>query len=236
MADFNFNAYLCGLNKKFRYSMIKLIKENRWYIVTILLIALGGILVLLFMPKDEVHLLINRYHAPLADTFFKYATWLGDGLFALVMCILLFFYKSRTAIVASLSALTTGLVVQVLKRVFFAFMARPTAWFDESVNLYIIEGVKLYHKYSFPSGHTATAFALFTSLALATKDNRIKALCLILGIIVGYSRMYLSQHFLPDVIAGMIIGVVFAFFFTFATNRHQSPNLDLPLHQILKKR
>ena len=153
--------------------MIKLIKENKGYIAAVLAIALGGILLLQLIPKDQIHLFVNRNHGKSLDFLFKYGTWLGDGLFALFFCILLFFYKTRIAIVASLSVITSGLVVQVLKRVFFATMARPVAWFDESANLYLVEGVKLYHKYSFPSGHTTTAFALFTVVALGVKNNKI---------------------------------------------------------------
>ncbi|MCA1759425.1 MAG: phosphatase PAP2 family protein, partial [Bacteroidales bacterium] len=61
---------------------------------------------------------------------------------------------------------------------------------------------------SFPSGHTATAFSVFLMLALITK-NRWGKLALFFGaVVVAYSRVYISQHFLVDITAGSIISVL----------------------------
>jgi membrane-associated phospholipid phosphatase len=67
-------------------------------------------------------------------------------------------------------------------------------------------------EHSFPSGHTASAFALATILSFSVKDNSLKSIGLLLGAcIVGFSRTYLSQHFLVDVTVGSAIGVVSAY-------------------------
>jgi membrane-associated phospholipid phosphatase len=61
--------------------------------------------------------------------------------------------------------------------------------------------------YSFPSGHTTSAFATATSLCLAfPKWYVIAPACLWAGL-VGYSRMHLGVHFPSDVLAGILIGV-----------------------------
>jgi membrane-associated phospholipid phosphatase len=44
-------------------------------------------------------------------------------------------------------------------------------------------------------------------LALFTKNKWIEFLLFSIALIVGYSRVYLSQHFFIDIYAGSIIGV-----------------------------
>ena len=61
---------------------------------------------------------------------------------------------------------------------------------------------------SFPSGHSATAFAAATVLALALRSGRVTAALFVLAAAVGYSRLYVGVHFPLDVLAGAALGVV----------------------------
>ena len=61
---------------------------------------------------------------------------------------------------------------------------------------------------SFPSGHTLTAFATGVLLTYLVKNKRWAFLLIFYGVMVGFSRMYLSEHFFEDVVAGSIMGVV----------------------------
>ncbi|MBS1563115.1 MAG: phosphatase PAP2 family protein, partial [Bacteroidetes bacterium] len=61
---------------------------------------------------------------------------------------------------------------------------------------------------SFPSGHTTSAFALATILALHATKKGWGVFFLLLAVGVAYSRIYLGQHFLPDVTMGAILGTV----------------------------
>jgi membrane-associated phospholipid phosphatase len=70
------------------------------------------------------------------------------------------------------------------------------------------EGVEVYLYHSFPSGYTATAFALLFGVSLLIKNKIAKLLLLSLAILTGYSRVYLSLHFPSDVLAGSVIGVL----------------------------
>lgn len=65
--------------------------------------------------------------------------------------------------------------------------------------------------YSFPSGHTSTAFAMATSITLSTKKWYIAAPCYLYAGTVGYSRMRLGVHYPSDVLGGMIVGAGSAF-------------------------
>ncbi|HNP21910.1 MAG TPA: phosphatase PAP2 family protein [Panacibacter sp.] len=64
---------------------------------------------------------------------------------------------------------------------------------------------------SFPSGHTTIAFATATTLALEYKKWYITVPAYAWAAGVGYSRMYLGQHYPTDVIGGAIVGTGGAF-------------------------
>lgn len=60
--------------------------------------------------------------------------------------------------------------------------------------------------YSFPSGHTSSAFALATSVALAFPKWYVIAPAFLWAGAAGYSRMHLGVHYPTDVAAGALIG------------------------------
>lgn len=59
---------------------------------------------------------------------------------------------------------------------------------------------------SFPSGHTAIAFATLLPIGLLYK--RFLPLCLVLASAEGFSMMVMDYHFLSDVLAGAWVGVI----------------------------
>ena len=65
---------------------------------------------------------------------------------------------------------------------------------------------------SFPSGHTAVAFALATSLARETKDQWTDLAFFAAASLTAYSRMHDDKHWASDVIVGAGIGILSARF------------------------
>lgn len=63
------------------------------------------------------------------------------------------------------------------------------------------------HDYSFPSGHTAAAFASVTALYLAGEKKLWKPV-LVLACLIGISRLYLYVHYPTDVLGGVLAGAV----------------------------
>lgn len=61
--------------------------------------------------------------------------------------------------------------------------------------------------YSFPSGHTSSAFAAATAVTLSTKKWYVAVPSYAYACAVGYSRIRLGVHFPSDVLGGMIIGI-----------------------------
>ncbi len=165
---------------------------------------------LLFFDKAFLNLWLNMFHNPFLDMFFKYVTHLGDGWFLIPV---LLFTLSRNYFLSFIFALTLiieSLLVQlVLKHGFFADIVRPIKYIYQSELLHQVDGVNIYTLHSFPSGHTQTAFLIFTFLALFCKRTSMAYLLLFLAAMVGLSRVYLLQHFFIDVWFGAIIGYIF---------------------------
>ena len=61
---------------------------------------------------------------------------------------------------------------------------------------------------SFPSGHSATAFACATVIAWA--EPRLAAPVFVLAALVAWSRVYVGVHYPLDVIGGAALGVLVA--------------------------
>ena len=182
------------------------LRQNKIYFAGLLFILLFGVLFLLINGKAASFISLNAYHPFLLNAFFINYTFIGDGIFALcLMAAIFFYYKRKQQGLALLySFLISGLIVQVIKNLVDS--PRPRLFFEAGQYLHFIDGVSLANNSSFPSGHTATAFAIATVMALMMKDKTWQLLILFAAVLVGYSRIYLAQHFLLDVIIGGVIG------------------------------
>lgn len=193
-----------------------------------------------WVPKPDLHLFLVGEHTPLADTFWRYYTVLAEWPLYLFMLLPLcgVFHLDQPArkqrawmvLAFGVAELLSALLVQVLK--WYWNMPRPVTYFT---NLYgsadmlpLLDGMVMRQWHSFPSGHTATFFVFFTMACLfltqqspfrasANTSRMAKAMsiilpvaCFICALAGGYSRIYLSQHFLLDVCGGAFIGVLVA--------------------------
>ena len=90
--------------------------------------------------------------------------------------------------------LETELIKTIVKR------PRPYVTYPDLDNLSVESS------WSFPSGHTSSAFAFATSLSLSYPKWYVVVPCYTLAAATGFSRMYLNVHYPSDVLVGAILG------------------------------
>jgi membrane-associated phospholipid phosphatase len=139
--------------------------------------------------------------------------------------IILFFKNRRDAFWVPIIGFSVMLISYLLK--FLFSHPRPGAFANESWyrdGLILVEGVVPYSAMtSFPSGHTMSAFALAIGLVYLFKLNRgLWIFPLVGAVIVGISRVYLVQHFLKDVLAGSLLGVLIGLIIVWLHQRYWS--------------
>jgi len=129
------------------------------------------------------------------------AWWVKWPLFAAVGAVCDASCKRRlplAGVAAAFAAATAGMAVTVVKEV--VDRARPP---HEDPTLDPIGAVPA--SASFPSGHSATAFA--TAIAVGLVYPRLRVPLLALAALVALSRIYLGMHYSTDVLVGTALGV-----------------------------
>lgn len=160
--------------------------------------------------KSDLHLFLTGYHTPFLDTFFRYFTEVG-GFIPFVVGALFVLHRLGAVLFILGTQLLNTFLTNGLKLLFS--MPRPKTYFAKNfpdIVLHQIDGVTMHAWNSFPSGHTSSAFALMTCIVLITRNKYLSVLYCIVAILAGYSRIYLSQHFAEDVLAGSFTGIVYA--------------------------
>jgi len=187
--------------------------KSDYFLFPYLILLVSLLLIQIQVDQFKISILINSLHNSFLDFLCKYGTWLGDGFFALALSLMLFWFNPRLACCILISYLISAGLAQFLKHIVFPHQERPMAIIQNlQINsLHFVDGVEMNYQNSFPSGHTTTAFALFASISFFLNKPSSKILCLIIALFIGFSRIYLLQHFLIDTCMGSIIGTFTAF-------------------------
>lgn len=159
---------------------------------------------------------INENHrCSFGDMFFPLFTYSmsADLLWILVSIVLLIKPKTRAWGVLLLisSLVVTEIGVDLIKNI--VERSRP---FEINTDVTLL--IEPPWGYSFPSGHTARAFAGATVLLLMSR--KIGIVAMIYAAMIGFSRLYLYVHFPTDVIAGAILGVVIGYFVIYVCRKY----------------
>lgn len=213
--------------------MYNLLKLNRAFFLPYLSILMVLVPLLLVFSKESIHLFINDQHSLKADYFYKYITHLGDGFMPLILAIVYLFNSIRKSFIIITAGLLAGAMAQFFKRIVFPDIVRPIKYFEGVHDLYLVEGVHNHGSFSFPSGHSATIFALCLCLAFFSKNNMSRFFLFVIALLVSFSRVYISQHFLNDIIAGSFLGCLAAFLMYYSFGKIENSWIDKPLSKLL---
>ena len=206
--------------------MTSMVKRNSIFLALSLMLVIVLGLALVFVPKGELHLWLCDHHTPARDIFFRYYIHVAEW-FPYVLCVaILLFGRIGDGVMASACMILSALTTQLFKHLINA--PRPVTWFAQhmpDIQLPLAEGVRMNQWFSFPSGHTTSFFALafvlciLTTKSLSAKQSilyqrsglysisaAVQILLFLAAALGGYSRIYLSQHFAADVLAGTVVG------------------------------
>ena len=183
-------------------------QQFRIAVLTSLSFALAVAIFLLIHGKQDSFIIINGYYHPTLDIFFQYVTYLGDGLIYIPIALYCALYNRKYLVAVIAAIIICTILTQFLKRVVFADELRPISLEAQNIIIRKIEGIPIHREHSFPSGHTSTAFSMALLLAAIMKRKFWCCILPFIAFMVGYSRVYLSQHFVTDVFAGMTIGII----------------------------
>ena len=129
--------------------------------------------------------------------------WLPIALYSI-------FFRREYLLAVAAGFIISTVLTHFLKRVVYPDELRPFTYLSAEFPVHIIEGVTMRRVNSFPSGHTGTAFAIALLLSLVINKKTWAIILPVLALLVAYSRVYLGQHYVTDVLAGMIVGIVAA--------------------------
>ncbi len=161
-----------------------------------------------YIGKDPFFLLLNNDLGIVADYFFRYTTHLGDGLIWIPLLFIFIKYKKNFLPLLIAAFVFSTIITQIFKYVIIPNEPRPVLAITNKSLIHFVNGVHVHEISSFPSGHTTTAFVFFLLIAAVTHRKVFFVGGLILAFTVGYSRVYLAQHFPLDVAGGIVAALL----------------------------
>ena len=141
---------------------------------------------------------------PLLDKIMIFFTSLGDNgiIWIILLVVLLSGKKTRNkGVVLLITVITVFILTNYLKEEFHR--VRPYEYMN------FIPKVKTSGTSSFPSAHSAVAFAVFGVYYFY--NLRYKYVIGVIALIIAVSRFYLEVHYLSDVMAGIALGLTVSY-------------------------
>ena len=142
---------------------------------------------------------------PVLDVLFQGITMLGEEtLLIAALCLIYWCINKRAAIQMMMNFFVVGLVTQALKITFCV----PRPWVRDPSLVPVASAKEGASGFSFPSGHTASAVAMYGSAALLLKKRWATCACVATALLVGFSRLYLGVHTPQDVLVSMVLSTL----------------------------
>ena len=148
------------------------------------------------------------------DFLFATVTHIGEETFFLAFAILFFWCISKRQ---GYYILMTGLIGTVVNQWLKIVCRIPRPWILDPKFKPVGDAVAEATGYSFPSGHTQNVAGTFGCIGRYNKQRWLKVTCLVIILLVAFSRMYLGVHTPLDVTTSLGIAalLVFGFHFVF---------------------
>ena len=148
--------------------------------------------------------LLEGIRVPFLDLFFSKLTLFGEETLFMVVGLVCFWCVSKQL---GRYLLNVGLGGTVMNQWLKLIFRVPRPWVRDP-EFTIVESARAgAGGYSFPSGHTQVAVGTFGGIARWTDKRWICIPCIVIAVLVPFSRMYLGVHYPSDVLVGAAVSL-----------------------------
>lgn len=151
---------------------------------------------------------LEKIRTPFLDTVMGLVTNLGGEAVFIAAAIIVFWCLSKSCGYYMMTVGFAGTIINQFLKLWFRI---PRPWVKDP-NFTIVESARAEATgYSFPSGHTQNAFAVFGAPARYFKNTALRIVFVLLIALTAFSRMYVGVHTPLDVGVSLIVGTVLVF-------------------------
>ena len=164
---------------------------------------------------------LESIRTPFLDKLMGLVTNLGGEAVFIVAAIVVFWCLNKSCGYYMMTVGFAGTIINQFLKLWFRI---PRPWVKDP-NFTIVESARAEATgYSFPSGHTQNAFAVFGSPARFFKNTALRIVFILLIALTAFSRMYVGVHTPLDVGVSIIVGTILVFvIYPFFRDMDKSP-------------
>ena len=164
---------------------------------------------------------LESIRTPFLDKLMGLVTNLGGEAVFIVAAIVVFWCLNKSCGYYMMTVGFAGTIINQFLKLWFRI---PRPWVKDP-NFTIVESARAEATgYSFPSGHTQNAFAVFGSPARFFKSTALRIIFIFLIALTAFSRMYVGVHTPLDVGVSIIVGTILVFvIYPFFRDMDKSP-------------
>lgn len=142
------------------------------------------------------------------DALVSFITLFGEETIFMAICMIIFWCFDKWQ---GYYLLITGFAGTVINQTLKMTFKVPRPWVKDP-NFKIVEAAReAATGYSFPSGHTQSSVGMFGGIARANKNKALRIICIIMCVLVPFSRLYLGVHTPLDVGVSVVIALLLVF-------------------------
>ena len=153
----------------------------------------------------------------------------GETISLLVILVMVFCYSKEAGKRSGFTIMTASIWFPMIKNV--ALRVRPYMAHQETIQALKLPEADadpmdiIQQGYSFPSGHSAMAAAMYVSIAREVKKRWMWVLAVVLPLFIGISRFIVGVHYPTDVLAGWVGGLLAVAFSAFLEKKVPNENI-----------